>query len=131
MKHNRPSRWALLLLALAVGLFCAAPVPGDIGGCGQTLQALDARTFFTLKKQIDCQRCTECGLISNACQTACDPKQAVAQSFPVDCYPLVHDGQVCLDALQTASCGDYAGYMDDRYPTVPSECDFCPLSKAP
>jgi hypothetical protein len=128
---REPSRGALLALAIAVGLFCAAPVPGDVGGCGQTLESLDAPTFFASKKRVDCERCTDCSLISDACQKACDPKQPIAQSFPVDCYPLVHDGEVCLDALDAASCSDYAGYMDDQHPTTPSECDFCPLSEGP
>lgn len=128
---REPGRRALLLLALIVGLFCAAPVPGDIGGCGQSLAPLDAPTFFASKKAVDCQRCVECGLDTDACRKACDPRQPITQSFPIDCNPLVHDGEVCLDALDAASCSDYAGYMNDQHPTVPSECDFCPLSEGP
>ncbi|HEX2672377.1 MAG TPA: hypothetical protein VHM25_15960, partial [Polyangiaceae bacterium] len=45
---------ALGLLAL---LFCTAPTPGDVGGCGQSPAELDSETFFASKANIDCQRC--------------------------------------------------------------------------
>jgi hypothetical protein len=32
---------------------------------------------------------------------------------------------VCLRALEAASCGTFATYVDDLAPAVPSECDFC------
>jgi hypothetical protein len=40
--------------------------------------------------------------------------------------PLVHDGEVCLRALDDAACEDYLEYMSDVAPTVPTECNFCP-----
>ncbi len=107
-------------------LLCAAPVPGDIGSCAQPVQRLDARLFFDAKKSVDCRRCTECGLATAACGAACDDAASPPTSFPDGCVPLVHDGEVCLRALLYASCDDYAGYMDDRSPQVPTECDFCP-----
>lgn len=115
-----------LLLAVIALLFCAAPTPGDIGGCGQAPDILDPGAFFANKKRIDCERCDECGLVSNACDTACDPKAGHKTKFPTDCVPLVHDGEVCLHALQYASCDDYEGYMADQSPSSPSECNFCP-----
>lgn len=113
-------------LGLALLLFCTAPTPGDIGGCGQSPDILDAPTFFANKKRIDCSRCDECGLVSNACQAACDEGEPTLDSFPKDCIPLVHDGEVCLHALQYASCDDYASFMADQAPSTPSECNFCP-----
>jgi hypothetical protein len=32
---------------------------------------------------------------------------------------------VCIDALEAASCSDYASFVSDVAPTEPSECDFC------
>ena len=115
----------LLLSAIAL-LFCAAPVPGDVGGCGQQPQALDPATFFATKQAIDCRRCTECGLASAICTQACADDSAIEDGFPEGCFPLVHDGEVCLRALHYASCDDYAEYIDDRAPSVPTECAFCP-----
>ena len=37
-------------LATTVVLFCAAPTPGDIGGCGQRVQPLGPEPFFAAKK---------------------------------------------------------------------------------
>ncbi len=48
-------------------------------------------------------------------------------AFPVDCEPLVHDGEVCLRRLLEASCSEYVGYVADAAATVPTECDFCPV----
>lgn len=113
-------------LALIVLLFCMAPTPGDIGGCGQSPDLLDAPTFFANKKLIDCSRCDECGFDESACSKACTDEYPIATAFPKDCYPLVHDGEVCLRALRHASCDDYASYVDDFAPSTPSECNFCP-----
>lgn len=134
MTDNDSSRvrfglWALL--AALTALFCTAPVPGDIGGCGQAVQDLDAPTFFATKKAIDCRRCEQCGIRSQSCTQACDGSQPIQRAFPAYCYPLVHDGEVCLRALSAASCSDYAGYMDDAAPSVPTECNFCPPEKGP
>jgi hypothetical protein len=115
----------LILAALAL-MFCAAPVPGDIGGCAQTRQDLDPDRFFKAKADIDCEHCRQCGIRTDACAQACAGGVA-DRVFPVDCRPLVHDGQVCLAALENASCDDYRAYASDTSPTVPTECDFCPI----
>jgi hypothetical protein len=115
------AKLGLLLLSL---LFCTAPTPGDVGGCGQRPAELDPGTFFASKANIDCQRCAECSVTSKSCETACsDPPPS---TFPDGCLPLVHDGEVCLRALLHASCDDYASYMSDGSPSVPTECNFCP-----
>jgi len=120
-------RRAHLTLAVLAFVFCTAPTPGDVGGCGQRPQELDPGVFFASKASIDCQRCGECGLDTKACSAACaDDPQTYPQAFPERCLPLVHDGEVCLRALLYASCGDYAGYMSDSSPSVPTECNFCP-----
>lgn len=117
-------RAARALLAFVVLAFCAAPVPGDVGGCNQSAEDLDPQVFFRTKARIDCDRCSECGFDTEACKRAC---QRLTQSaFPKDCLPLAHDGEVCLRALLDASCGDYGDYVRDTAPTVPTECDFCP-----
>jgi hypothetical protein len=118
-------------LALILVVCCMAPTPGDIGGCGQRPDLLDPPTFFANKKHFDCLRCEDCGLATDTCTKACDETQPVATEFPKDCFPLVHDGEVCLRALRHASCDDYAGYVDDTSPSAPSECNFCPPEKGP
>ena len=121
----RGERARLALTGLAL-VFCMAPTPGDVGGCGQKPAELDAGIFFASKADIDCQRCGECGLDSKACSEACDTSQPLPTAFPDRCVPLVHDGEVCLRALQYASCDDYGAYMSDASPSVPTECNFCP-----
>jgi hypothetical protein len=123
-KRGYPA-WVRATLGLACLAFCAAPTPGDIGGCGQKPQELGAPEFFELKNSIDCERCTECALSSSLCDRACETTTD-ERTFPAGCVPLVHDGEVCLRALLYASCEDYAVYVDDRGPSVPTECDFCP-----
>ncbi|APR78138.1 Hypothetical protein A7982_03485 [Minicystis rosea] len=129
-RKGRVTRGELVRLAVVAVFFLAAPTAGDIGSCNQKASDLDAAKFFGAKQTIDCQRCTECTelLDSPACQAACG--QAVPLSFPTGCYPLVHDGEVCLNALQVASCDDYRfyilGYTGDPNATIPTECDFCP-----
>jgi hypothetical protein len=120
------TRVSKLGLGLLLLLFCTAPTPGDIGGCGQNPDILDAPTFFANKKRIDCSRCLDCGLTTQTCTTACDDNAPFDTQFPKDCVPLVHDGEVCLHALQYASCDDYATYVADSAPATPTECDFCP-----
>lgn len=121
-----PGRVELLALAIVVVTFGAAPTPGDIGGCGQPAQELDPRIFYASKADVDCNRCRKCNLAFKSCDNACDPSIAVPASFPTGCYPLVHDGEVCLRALVNASCDDYLRFMDDQQPSAPTECNFCP-----
>lgn len=120
------TRRAHVVLAALLAVGSLAPTPGDIGGCGQPPDLLDAPTFFVNKKVTDCRRCEECGLASDACTEACDASSGYATEFPPGCLPLVHDGEVCLRKLQHANCSDYSGYVADVGPTVPSECNFCP-----
>jgi hypothetical protein len=113
-----------ILLALCALLFLAAPTPGDIGCSSEPATLLDATKFFDAKQVIDCERCTGCGIATETCKVDCGP--LLGGSFPAMCYPVVHDGEVCLDALLAASCSDYQGYVADEGATVPTECDFCP-----
>jgi hypothetical protein len=113
---------ALMVLAVLLGIGATV---GDIGSCGQPADQLDARTFFNIKANLDCDRCGECGFHEKLCDHACN--DAPPASFPAGCHPLVHDGEVCLRALIAASCDDYASYVNDAAPTAPSECQFCPL----
>lgn len=116
-------KYGLVVLFAAL---CLAPTPGDVGGCGQQAQPLDAPIFFATKKAIDCQQCRDCGFVSDTCAEACDGNADFARSFPDGCLPLVHDGAVCLRRLSHASCGEYEAFVDDDAPTTPTECNFCP-----
>lgn len=127
---TRPSSWLKALVGFVALAFCAAPVPGDVGGCGQEAQELDPETFFWSLQHYQCESCRECGLSTRACQRACDDELGQSE-FPEGCVPLVHDGEVCLRALQNGSCDDYGEYMSDTSPTIPTECDFCPAGGAP
>ena len=124
-RSSRPAP-AVLLVVATLGLFCLAPTPGDIGGCGQPAEELDAVRFFEVKKDLDCRQCRSCGLGTSACAKACND-QAPERAFPTGCAPLAHDGEVCLRALDAADCDDYASYMSDAVPRSPSECQFCPV----
>jgi len=108
-------------------VFGAAPTVGDVGACGQQAVDLNMQLFASARKTNDCQRCTACGLATRTCTSACDPRSPSTAGWPSTCHPLSHDGDVCIRALQAASCGDYASFVDDSAPTVPSECDFCHL----
>lgn len=119
---SRKLRSSVLFVLLA---FCLAPVPGDVGGCNQPAVQLDAGAFFAAKQSIDCERCTECGLANRTCQKACE-RGPIQLAFTEGCVALVHDGEVCLHALQAASCDDYAKFVRDQGPSTPTECDFCP-----
>ena len=124
--RRAPPRKALSGVTIVVAIvFGMGPTVGDIGSCGQEVEALDAPTFFAMKARIDCSRCGECGLSGKECEAACAPTRRT--SFLPDCHPLVHDGEVCLHALIHASCDDYASYTDETKPAAPSECQFCPL----
>lgn len=124
MKRWRSNALRLGALAL-VALFCAAPTPGDVGGCGQKRQALDEEVFFSTKNAIECDRCNECEITTDRCDQACVDNSGGRQ-FPPNCAPLVHDGEVCLRRLLDVGCDTFADYVDDREPAVPSECNFCP-----
>lgn len=120
---------SLARLALAAGaLFCLAPTPGDIGGCGQAAEDLDPGAFFESKQSIECGRCQECRIRTPACEQACSGAE-LPDDFPDGCFPLVHDGTVCLRALLQASCADHREFAGDP-PSVPSECNFCPERQA-
>ena len=116
------------LLALVALLFLAAPYSGDLGCTGKPTVDLDATKFFDAKQDDDCQACLDCGFTTHACAVACGPY--LGGSFPDQCFPLVHDGDVCLHALEAASCGAYQSYVADQGSTVPTECDFCPPREA-
>lgn len=125
MSHRASSAIAVLSLTVLM-----APTVGDIGSCGQDVVELDPVKFFAEKAFIDCAQCTECDLASGLCDRAC---QGILDAllFDDDCFPLVHDGEVCLNALRAASCDDYASYIDDAAPTTPTECNFCPVELEP
>ncbi len=123
MSRIRPIEIAQL--AVVVLFFTAAPTAGDIGCFTQPADDLDPVKFFSAKQDLDCTECVKCDIATTACARACAPA-AVDPGFPAGCFPVVHDGEVCLDALEVASCSDYAGYMADQGPTIPTECDFCP-----
>jgi hypothetical protein len=118
------------MAAIALALACAAPTVGDIGSCGQEVAELDAKKFFVEKQFIDCSQCSACGFATATCERACNEPVGDV-SFDADCYPLVHDGEVCLEALRAAGCDEYAAYIDDVAPTVPTECNFCPVEEKP
>jgi hypothetical protein len=120
-------RWEVAFVAVLAAVLCTAPTVGDVGGCGTPATDLPAGAFAAERKALDCQRCTQCELTTNACHTACDPKARSDVGWPATCHPLQHDGDVCLRALRAASCSDYASFVDDTAPTVPTECDFCHL----
>ncbi len=129
--RKKLGRAEVLRLALAVVLFCAAPTAGDIGSCNQPEKALDPTAFFYGKKQIDCEHCVACLITTETCKRACSAHPPVPDTIPAHCLPLVHDGEVCIDALAIASCADYASYVADQGATTPSECNFCPAAGEP
>jgi hypothetical protein len=118
-------RHELAFAATLALLFGAAPTVGDIGACGEQATPLDEATFAAQRKELDCQRCTQCGLATQTCDAACDPSKLSDVGWPATCFPLARDGVVCIDALEAASCSDYASFVSDVAPTVPTECDFC------
>jgi hypothetical protein len=122
---KRVGRGELAFAAVLAVVFGAAPTVGDVGACGEAASSLDLKAFAAQRKALDCQRCGDCGLTTQACASACDRQAPSPVSFPATCFPLQHDGDVCLRALEAASCQDYASFVSDDAPTVPSECDFC------
>ena len=117
--------WKLVFVVFAL----AAPTAGDLGSCGQPVQELDPAIFFAVKGSIDCTKCLGCGFATKRCEEACYGTPSTA--FEPNCYPLVHDGEVCLNALRAAGCAEYEAYVDDAAATTPTECNFCPLSERP
>jgi hypothetical protein len=114
-----------LAFVLGLGFLCAAPTPGDVGGCGQHPDPLDPDAFFAAKQARDCQKCNECKFTTAFCADVCGPDYQ-PPGFPAGCVPLVHDGEVCLDALEAAGCSEYENYAKDLGRLVPTECQFCP-----
>ena len=114
--------------AIVLAIFAAAPTVGDIGSCGQKAESLDAKAFFDARLDDECARCQECGLFTRACTRACDKKLLRPSTFPPGCKPVVHDGEVCLHAIESLSCNAFADLVSDFDAIVPTECDFCPLS---
>jgi len=113
-------------LAVTIVLFCAAPTPGDVGGCGQRVQPLDPTAFFEHKKATDCAKCRECSFTTTFCKEACDKDVEPESEFLEGCDPIVHDGEVCLSALEAAGCGEYEDFVRDENRKAPNECRFCP-----
>jgi hypothetical protein len=118
-------RRTLLAGAISFLVLGTGPTVGDVGGCGRTATDLNEEAFARARKTTDCARCNDCGLSTDKCTRACDDKAPSDVQFPSTCRPILHDGEVCLRALKSASCSDYATYVDDQAPAVPSECDFC------
>lgn len=116
---------------ILLGLLCSAPTAGDVGGCGAEITALDPEDFALARKEQDCARCRECALATPRCARACDPAKPPETQVPTTCHPVRHDGEVCLRALQAASCEAYASYVDESAPATPSECEFCKLVPPP
>jgi hypothetical protein len=120
-----PRALEIARLAAILLLFLAAPTAGDIGSCGESPADLNPVKFFVAKENIDCGMCSECGMVTLACERACDAKPNQT-GFPLGCFPLIHDGEVCLNALEASGCDEYRGFMADEGATVPTECNFCP-----
>ena len=120
-----PRRRELAAVAVLALVFGAGPTVGDIGSCGQAATPLDEATFAAERKALDCQKCTQCGFTTQTCQNACNPAKPSDVAWPDTCFPLEHDGVVCLDALEAAGCSEYASFVSDVDPTTPTECQFC------
>jgi hypothetical protein len=118
-------RALLTAVVAALSLSSIAATPGDVGGCGKTATALDRDRYANGRKAQDCEKCQECGLTTDRCTRACDPKSPPDIALPLTCRPLYQDGIVCLHALEAASCETFATYVEDLAPATPSECDFC------
>jgi hypothetical protein len=128
VKGRKPLRRRDLGFVAAVALVLGAgPTVGDIGSCSDTATLLDIKTFEAERKELDCDRCRQCGFMTDYCAQACNPTLPSGVVIPSTCFPLTHDGQVCLDALEAASCAAYASFVADVDPTTPTECEFCLL----
>ena len=122
---NQIRKRDLVFASLLAVIFGAAPTVGDTGSCGKTAQEIDDKAFGAARKKLDCEHCTACGIKTDRCAAACDPLTPSDVSFGPTCRPLLHDAEVCLNALGASSCGDYAKWVSDDVRLVPSECDFC------
>lgn len=129
-RRRGASRATSAVLMVAAVVVCAAPVAGDIGSCNQALEPLDAYKFFSEKQRVDCEQCARCGFATETCSAACDGA-SLPESFAPGCYPLAHDGEVCLRALRDADCDEYAPYVADQAAETPTECAFCPPDQRP
>jgi hypothetical protein len=118
---------AIVLLAPLV----AAPTVGDVGSCGTAAEPLGAPEFFSARLAMVCRRCHDCDYGGRTCTLVCDQlaKKSFPRAFPEGCHPVVHDGEVCLRAIDALSCNDFGDLVSDA-PIVPTECDFCPASAA-
>lgn len=123
-----PRSESLIRIMVIVLVFVAAPTAGDIGSTCQPADDLDPLKFFSTKESVDCEQCIACGISTATCARACDTTLELTE-FATGCYPLVHDGEVCLNALRAADCDDYESYVADVSPTVPTECNFCPAKE--
>ncbi|UQA56613.1 hypothetical protein [Polyangium aurulentum] len=111
-------------IAAVLLLVVAAPTVGDIGSCGAPPDDLDPAKFFRAKAEVECERCVACDLATAACVRACnDPAQT---ELEVGCYPLVHDGEACLDAIEASPCSTFETFVADQGASIPTECNFCP-----
>jgi len=115
------------LFLCVISILCAAPTVGDVGSCNERADPLGAPEFFGARVDLECGKCRSCGIDSRQCTLVCEQSKngTYPRAFPQGCHPVIHDGEVCLHALDAQSCGDFADVVSDA-PIVPTECDFCP-----
>lgn len=115
------------LFLWVIAILCAAPTVGDVGSCNERATPLGAPEFFGARVDLECGKCRSCGLSTRECKNVCDEvkNKTYPRNFPEGCHPVVHDGEVCLHALDALSCNDFGDVVSDA-PIVPTECNFCP-----
>lgn len=113
------------VLGIVLAVLCAAPTAGDIGGCGEEPVLLAPTRYTAARKRLECNRCRECGVGTQRCKRACDPKAPGDAELPATCRPLERDAEVCFRVLLETSCETFAASVDDVSPVAPSECLFC------
>ncbi len=117
---------ARLGLVMVLSVLAAAPTVGDVGGCNEQADELSAEKFFKARLESECMQCRACEIAGTpGCKRVCDPLVRVPGTFPKGCRPLVHDGEVCLRAIELLSCEAFAHVVAVN-PIIPNECDFCP-----
>jgi hypothetical protein len=123
-------RLGIVVIVLLAPLV-AAPTVGDVGSCGAPAEPLGAPEFFSARLSLECNRCKDCGYGGRTCTLVCDDvaKKDFPRAFPEGCHPVVHDGEVCLHAIEALSCSAFGDLVSDA-PIVPTECDFCPAAAA-